>query len=106
MILFFYGHKKNIEFMLRGARLILDTVWISFINILILLSIFSENIRSNIITLFSTLIENGVMGFYVISILIYLSRDVFKLWFYIFKYKAINIEVFKKALLQSQLEKK
>ena len=91
---------------MSGIRLILDIAWVSFINILIFLAIFFENIRLNISALFSSLIENGVIGFYVISILIYMSRDVFKLWFYIFKDKAINIEVFKKALLQTQLEKK
>ena len=98
--------KKNINLLLSGIRFILDIAWVSFINILILLAIFSENIRSNITTLFSTLIENGVIGLYVISVLIYMSTDVFKLWFYIFKHKAINIKVIKKALLQTQLEKK
>ena len=103
---FFMSIKKNINLLLSGIRFILDIVWVSFINILILLAIFSENIRSNITTLFSTLIENGVIGLYVISVLIYMSTDVFKLWFYIFKHKAINIKVIKKALLQTQLEKK
>jgi len=98
--------KKNINLLLSGIRFILDIAWVSFINILILLAIFSENIRSNITTLFSTLIENGVIGLYVISVLIYMSTDVFKLWFYIFKDKAINIKVIKKALIQTQLEKK
>jgi len=103
---FFMSIKKNINLLLSGIRFILDIAWVSFINILILLAIFSENIRSNITTLFSTLIENGVIGLYVISVLIYMSTDVFKLWFYIFKHKAINIKVIKKALLQTQLEKK
>ena len=103
---FFMSIKKNINLLLSGIRFIIDIAWISFINILIFLAIFFENIKLNISALFSSLIEYGFVGYYVISILIYMSIGFFKLWFYIFKDKAINIKVIKKALIQTQLEKK
>ena len=75
-------------------------------NFIFITSFFSENIRSNLSALISTLLNNGVIGYYIILIILTYLLPLFKFWYFIVQYKTINYEVLKSSIISTEFERK
>mgnify|MGYP001181921560 FL=1 len=76
------------------------------LNFIFISSFFSENIRSNLSALISILLNNGVIGYYVILIILTYFLPLFKFWYFIFQDKTINYEVIKSSIISTEFERK
>ena len=75
-------------------------------NFIFITSFFFENIRSNLSALISTLLNNGVIGYYVILIILTYLLPLFKFWYFIVQYKTINYEIIKSSITSTEFETK
>ena len=95
-----------IQKVLKTITFIVDLLSILIFHTILFTSFFSESVRLNIIDLVSTLLTNGVIGLYVILIMTNLIFPNFKLWYFMFQEKNLNMVVYKKTMTTSNVEKK
>ena len=91
---------------LRVFGFLIDSITILLFQTILVFSLFSENVRLNISALVSALLSNGVIGLYVLIILTNMFFPNFKLWYFIYQEKTLNMHVLQKTMTTSNTEKK
>ena len=91
---------------LKTITSIINLLSILLFHTILFFSFFSESVRLNLADLVSTLLTNGVIGLYVILIMTNFIFPNFKLWYFMFQEKNLNMLVYKKTMTTSNVEKK
>ena len=91
---------------LKTITSILDLLSILLFHTILFFSFFSESVRLNLAVFVPTLLSNGVIGLYAILIITNIIFPNFKLWYFMFQEKKLNMLVYKKIMTTSSVEKK
>jgi hypothetical protein len=95
-----------IKKVLKTITLTVDSISILVFHTILFTSFFSESVRLNISDLVSTLLSNGVIGLYATLTITNIMFPNFKLWYFIFQEKNLNMFVYNKTMTSSNIEKK
>ena len=98
--------KKMMHKFLKTITSIINLLSILLFHTILFFSFFSESVRLNLAVLVSDLLSGGVIGLYVILIMTNFIFPNFKLWYFMFQEKNLNMLVYKKTMTTSNVEKK
>ena len=65
-------------------KILISLVTILPFHLILFGSLFSGNIRNNLFDLFTTLLDNGIIGAYIILVLIYLFIPNINFWYLLY----------------------
>ena len=85
-------------------KILISLVTILPFHLILFGSLFSGNIRNNLFDLFTTLLDNGIIGTYIILVLLYLFIPNIKLWYLCIKSRAFNTEIYMQASAKTIFE--
>ena len=91
---------------LKTITSIINLLSILLFHTILFFSFFSESVRLNLADFVSNLLSNGVIGLYVILIMTNFIFPNFKLWYFMFQEKNLNMLVYKKTMTTYNVEKK
>jgi len=85
-------------------KILISLITILPFHLILLGSLFSGNIRNNLFNIFKTLLDKGIIGAYIILVLLYLFIPNMKLWYLCIKSRAFNTEIYMQASAKTIFE--
>ena len=92
--------------MIRFFAITIKIISFALVNAILISAPLLPHVRENLLRLFSTLLDNGLIGFYLVTMLLNFFIPSLRFWYSVLLNKGKFVESFKNSLESSSFEKK